>query len=165
MKIKEGTLSPPLLYNLKNMDNLSLIESFSEFKDEKLIDRVTLMVILEDVFRNTLKRKFGSDDWFGNIVFIKINFETNRVLFKEINDTTIEGWIIYKLTNETDNNLTIRQCIPSNSSNCNMSEDLGYFKSYRFIDRTTGIMRDISEANGSRVIHSEYQCNKTENLF
>ena len=110
-------------------------------------------------------RKFGSDDWFGNIVFIKINFETNRVLFKEINDTTIEGWIIYKLTNETDNNLTIRQCIPSNSSNCNMSEDLGYFKSYRFIDRTTGIMRDISEANGSRVIHSEYQCNKTENLF
>jgi N utilization substance protein A len=28
------------------MENLALIESFSEFKDEKLIDRVTLMVIL-----------------------------------------------------------------------------------------------------------------------
>ena len=42
------------------MENLALIESFSEFKDEKLIDRVTLMVILEEVFRNTLKRKFGS---------------------------------------------------------------------------------------------------------
>ncbi len=39
------------------MDNLSLIESFSEFKDEKFIDRVTLMSILEEVFRNTLKRK------------------------------------------------------------------------------------------------------------
>ena len=44
------------------MENLALIDSFSEFKDEKLIDRVTLMVILEEVFRNTLKRKFGTDD-------------------------------------------------------------------------------------------------------
>tara|TARA_B110000116_G_scaffold234790_1_gene219479 strand:- start:344 stop:1576 length:1233 start_codon:yes stop_codon:yes gene_type:complete len=50
------------------MENLALIESFSEFKDEKLIDRVTLMVILEDVFRNTLKRKFGSDDNFDVII-------------------------------------------------------------------------------------------------
>ena len=50
------------------MENLALIESFSEFKDEKLIDRVTLMVILEEVFRNTLKRKFGSDDNFDIII-------------------------------------------------------------------------------------------------
>jgi N utilization substance protein A len=39
------------------MENLALIESFSEFKDDKLIDRVTLMAILEDVFRNALKKK------------------------------------------------------------------------------------------------------------
>ncbi|MEL0201214.1 MAG: transcription termination factor NusA [Flavobacteriaceae bacterium] len=50
------------------MENLALIESFSEFKDEKLIDRVTLMVILEEVFRNTLKRKFGSDENFDIII-------------------------------------------------------------------------------------------------
>ena len=50
------------------MENLALIQSFSEFKDEKLIDRVTLMVILEDVFRNTLKRKFGSDENFDIII-------------------------------------------------------------------------------------------------
>ena len=50
------------------MENIALIESFSEFKDEKLIDRVTLMVILEEVFRNTLKRKFGSDDNFDIII-------------------------------------------------------------------------------------------------
>ena len=50
------------------MDNLSLIESFSEFKDEKYIDRVTLMSILEEVFRNTLKRKFGDDDNFDVII-------------------------------------------------------------------------------------------------
>jgi N utilization substance protein A len=50
------------------MENLALIDSFSEFKDDKLIDRVTLMVILEDVFKNTLKRKFGSDENFDIII-------------------------------------------------------------------------------------------------
>ena len=50
------------------MENLSLIESFSEFKDEKFIDRVTLMSILEEVFRNTLKRKYGDDDNFDIII-------------------------------------------------------------------------------------------------
>jgi N utilization substance protein A len=38
------------------MENLALIDSFSEFKDDKLIDRVTLMAILEDAFRNALKK-------------------------------------------------------------------------------------------------------------
>jgi len=50
------------------MENIALIESFSEFKDDKSIDRVTLMSILEDVFRATLKRKFGSDDNFDIII-------------------------------------------------------------------------------------------------
>ncbi len=50
------------------MENLALIDSFSEFKDDKLIDRVTLMSILEDVFRNTLKKKFGDDDNFDIII-------------------------------------------------------------------------------------------------
>ena len=50
------------------MENLALIDSFSEFKDDKQIDRVTLMAILEDVFRNALKKKYGSDDNFDIIV-------------------------------------------------------------------------------------------------
>ncbi|MCI9846780.1 transcription termination factor NusA [Flavobacterium pectinovorum] len=50
------------------MENLALIDSFSEFKDNKLIDRVTLMAILEDVFRNALKKKYGSDDNFDIII-------------------------------------------------------------------------------------------------
>ncbi len=50
------------------MENLALIESFSEFKDDKLIDRVTLMAILEEVFRNILKRNFGTDDNFDIII-------------------------------------------------------------------------------------------------
>ena len=50
------------------MENIALIESFSEFKDDKLIDRVTLMAILEEVFRNALKKKYGEDDNFDIIV-------------------------------------------------------------------------------------------------
>ena len=50
------------------MENITLIESFAEFKDDKLIDRSTLMAILEDVFRSTLKRKFGDDDNFDIII-------------------------------------------------------------------------------------------------
>jgi N utilization substance protein A len=50
------------------MENIALIDSFSEFKDEKLIDRVTLMAILEDVLRSALKKKFGDDDNFDIII-------------------------------------------------------------------------------------------------
>ena len=50
------------------MENIALIESFSEFKDEKFIDRVTLMAILEEVFRNTITKKFGSDENFDIII-------------------------------------------------------------------------------------------------
>ena len=50
------------------MNSLELIESFSEFKDDKLINRETMMAILEEVFRNTLKKKYGSDDYFDIII-------------------------------------------------------------------------------------------------
>ncbi len=50
------------------MENLALIDSFSEFKDDKSIDRVTLMSILEETFRSALKKKYGSDDNFDIIV-------------------------------------------------------------------------------------------------
>ena len=44
------------------MNAIELIDSFSEFKEMKNIDRVTMMRIVEDVFRSTLKRKYGSDE-------------------------------------------------------------------------------------------------------
>ena len=50
------------------MENLALIDSFAEFKDDKNIDRVTLMGIIEDVFRNMIIKKYGSDDNFDIIV-------------------------------------------------------------------------------------------------
>jgi N utilization substance protein A len=50
------------------MENLAIIESFGEFKDEKNIDRATLMAIIEDAFRNQLRKKYGTDENFDIIV-------------------------------------------------------------------------------------------------
>lgn len=44
------------------MNAIELIESFSEFKEMRNIDRVTMMSMLEDVFRATLKKRFGTDE-------------------------------------------------------------------------------------------------------
>jgi N utilization substance protein A len=50
------------------MNSASLIESFSEFKEFKNIDRETMMRILEDVFRNMIIKKYGTDDNFDIIL-------------------------------------------------------------------------------------------------
>ncbi|MBQ9639210.1 MAG: transcription termination/antitermination protein NusA [Bacteroidales bacterium] len=52
------------------MKTLDLIESFSEFKEHKNIGRETLMHILEEVFRNALVKRYGTDDNFDIIVNI-----------------------------------------------------------------------------------------------
>ncbi|MFM7023481.1 MAG: transcription termination factor NusA [Flavobacteriales bacterium] len=49
---------------------IGLIDSFQEFKEFKNIDRETMMSILEDVFRNMLQKKYGSDDNYDIIVNI-----------------------------------------------------------------------------------------------
>ncbi len=50
------------------MNSLELIDSFSEFKDLKNIDRPTMMKVLEDVFRTLLRKKYGETDNFDIIV-------------------------------------------------------------------------------------------------
>lgn len=50
------------------MNSAELVESFSEFKDFKNIDRPTMMRVLEDVFRTLLRKKYGSDENFDIIV-------------------------------------------------------------------------------------------------
>ncbi len=52
------------------MDNINLVETFSEFKDYKNIDRETMMRILEDVFRLMLAKKYGDADNIDIIVNI-----------------------------------------------------------------------------------------------
>jgi N utilization substance protein A len=61
------------------MENLNLTETFSEFKELKNIDRVTMMSVLEDVFRSMLIKRYGSDENFDIIINIdKGDFEIWR---------------------------------------------------------------------------------------
>lgn len=52
------------------MDTLNLIDTFSEFKEFKNIDREAMMRILSDVFKAMLAKKYGSDEFFDIIVNI-----------------------------------------------------------------------------------------------
>ncbi|HBX51952.1 MAG TPA: transcription termination/antitermination protein NusA [Bacteroidales bacterium] len=61
------------------MENLNLLETFQEFKELKNIDRPTMMSILEDVFRSTIIKLYGSDENFDVIINIdKGDFEIWR---------------------------------------------------------------------------------------
>lgn len=61
------------------MGIMNLIETFSEFKELKNIDRTTMMSVLEDVFRNILQKQFGTDNNFDIIINIdKGDFEIWR---------------------------------------------------------------------------------------
>lgn len=52
------------------MNSADLVESFSEFKELKNIDKQTMQHVLEDVFRAMLKRKFNTDQHIDVIVNI-----------------------------------------------------------------------------------------------
>ncbi|MCD6565471.1 MAG: transcription termination/antitermination protein NusA [Bacteroidales bacterium] len=61
------------------MENMNLIDTFSEFKELKNIDRTTMMSVLEDVFRSVLQKQFGTDENFDIIINIdKGDFEIWR---------------------------------------------------------------------------------------
>ena len=50
------------------MNNLALIESFGDFKDEKGISKIDLMAIIEDSLKTLLKKRYDSDDHFDVVV-------------------------------------------------------------------------------------------------
>ena len=50
------------------IDTPTLVESFAEFARSKNIDRPTTIKILEEVFRNMIKKKYGTDDGFDVII-------------------------------------------------------------------------------------------------
>ena len=61
------------------MENLNLIDTFSEFKELKNIDRATMMRVLEDVFRGLLQKIYETDENFDVIINIdKGDFEIYR---------------------------------------------------------------------------------------
>ncbi|MFO7874774.1 MAG: transcription termination factor NusA [Bacteroidales bacterium] len=80
------------------METINLVESFSEFKEFKNIDRSTMMLILEDVFKSMLEKKYGSADNFDIIVNIdKGDLEVwrNRVIVEDGELTDPNSQIAY----------------------------------------------------------------------
>jgi N utilization substance protein A len=68
------------------MDHHVLIESFSEFKEVKNIDRATMMSILEDVIRGMLRKRYGTADNFDVIINIDkgdLELYRNRVIVED----------------------------------------------------------------------------------
>jgi N utilization substance protein A len=72
---------------------MNLIDTFSEFKDLKNIDRPTMMSVLEDVFRGMMTKMYGSDENFDIIINIdKGDFEIwrNRIVVENVEDTNTQ---------------------------------------------------------------------------
>lgn len=52
----------------KKVETISLIDTFSEFKELKNIDRPTMVSVLEESFRNVLAKMFGTDENYDVII-------------------------------------------------------------------------------------------------
>ncbi len=52
----------------KKEEQVSLIDTFKEFKETKHIDRTTLISVIEDAFHSVLQKQYGSDENFDVIV-------------------------------------------------------------------------------------------------
>ena len=79
----------------KKEETMSLIDTFSEFKETKNIDRTTMVGVLEESFRSVVAKIFGSDENFDVIVNPdKGDFEIYRnrevVADGEVNDENKE---------------------------------------------------------------------------
>lgn len=77
------------------MEHINLVETFSEFKEFKNIGREAMMVILEDVFRHMLTKRFGTADNFDIIVNIDkgdLEIWRNREIVEdgEVEDENLE---------------------------------------------------------------------------
>ena len=79
----------------KKEETISMVDTFSEFKELKNIDRTTMISVLEESFRNVLSKVFGTDENFDVIVNPdKGDFEIWRnrevVADEDVTDTNLQ---------------------------------------------------------------------------
>ena len=79
----------------KKEETISMVDTFSEFKELKNIDRTTMISVLEESFRNVLSKMFGTDANFDVIVNPdKGDFEIWRnrevVADEDVTDTNLQ---------------------------------------------------------------------------
>jgi len=71
------------------MEKIELKDAFAEFKNQKNIDRPTMMGVLEDVFRTQISKTYGSADNFDIIINIDkgdCEIYWNREVVEEVED-------------------------------------------------------------------------------
>ena len=71
------------------MEKIGLKDAFAEFKNQKNIDRATMMGVLEDVFRTQIIKTYGSADNFDIIINIDkgdCEIYWNREVVEEVED-------------------------------------------------------------------------------
>ena len=81
--------------NKLTMEHINLVETFSEFKEFKNIDRETMMHILEDVFKHMLSKRYGTAENLDVIVNIDkgdLEIWRNRLIVEdgEVEDENIQ---------------------------------------------------------------------------
>ena len=75
------------------MEKIELKDAFTEFKNQKNIDRPTMMGVLEDVFRTQITKTYGSADNFDVIINIDkgdCEIYWNRDVVEEVEDPNTE---------------------------------------------------------------------------
>ena len=75
------------------MEKIELKDAFAEFKNQKNIDRATMMGVLEDVFRTQIIKQFGSADNFDIIINTDkgdCEIYWNREVVEEVEDPNTE---------------------------------------------------------------------------
>ena len=75
------------------MEKIELKDAFAEFKNQKNIDRATMMGVLEDVFRTQITKTYGSADNFDIIVNVDkgdCEIYWNREVVEEVEDPNTE---------------------------------------------------------------------------
>ena len=75
------------------MEKIELKDAFSEFKNQKNIDRPTMMGVLEDVFRTQITKTYGSAENFDIIINIDkgdCEIYWNREVVEEVEDPNAE---------------------------------------------------------------------------
>ena len=75
------------------MEKIELKDAFAEFKNQKNIDRPTMMGVLEDVFRTQITKTYGSADNFDIIINIDkgdCEIYWNREVVEEVTDPNTE---------------------------------------------------------------------------
>jgi N utilization substance protein A len=80
---------------MSKKETISLIDTFSEFKELKSIDRSTLISVMEESFRNVITKLFGTDENYDVIINPdKGDFEIYRnrtvVADENVEDTNLQ---------------------------------------------------------------------------